>query len=247
MTSGTNRAGRHAVPLGGTRCCPMPGLGDRPGEQSLLFPGWPALSLALCGVMLPLPPHSPPSNPLSRPHAQRRVESTGANIFIGEARINTSFMSTLKFQNLAGKAIGKARRLPFNIGWPKCPDQIGMQKGGVDRESLDFLVYHGAETQAAGTLPSPISMGLENSVAPTGPWRDAGRPELGCPLLGYLILSPQGHRCSSPHHQCSHLSMTPRSQGLPAALAPQTGSVPISAQRHHLLSKIDRFLTSGAQ
>lgn len=41
--------------------------------------------------------------------------------------------------------------------------------------------------------------------------------------------------------------MTPRSQGLPAALAPQTGSVPISAQRHHLLSKIDRFLTAGAQ
>lgn len=34
----------------------------------------------------------------------------------------------------------------------------------------------------------------------------------------------------------AHLSMTPRSQGLPAALAPQTGSVPISAQRHHLLS-----------
>lgn len=108
MTSGTNRAGGHAVPLGGSGGCPMPGARG-PGEQSLLFPGWPSTSLALCRVMLPVPPHSPPSNPLSKPHAQRRVESMGANIFIGEARINTSFMSTLKFQNLAGKAIGRVR------------------------------------------------------------------------------------------------------------------------------------------
>lgn len=43
------------------------------------------------------------------------------------------------------------------------------------------------------------------------------------------------------------LSMTPSSEGLPAALAPQTGSVPISAQRHHLLSKIDRFFAARAQ
>lgn len=43
------------------------------------------------------------------------------------------------------------------------------------------------------------------------------------------------------------LGMTPSSQGLPAPLAPQTGSVPISAQRHHLLSKIDGFLTTRAQ
>ena len=38
-------------------------------------------------------------------------------------------------------------------------------------------------------------------------------------------------------HPCpAHLSVTPSSQGLPAPLAPQTGSVPISAQRHHRLS-----------
>ena len=43
------------------------------------------------------------------------------------------------------------------------------------------------------------------------------------------------------------LRMTPSSQGLPATLAPQAGSVPISAQRHHFLSKKDRIPTSRAQ
>lgn len=47
------------------------------------------------------------------------------------------------------------------------------------------------------------------------------------------LLSPPN---ITTHSFPAHLSMTPRSQGLPAALAPQTGSVPISAQRHHLLS-----------
>lgn len=106
----------------------------------------------------------------------------GANIFIGEARINTSFMITLKLQNLLGKAMGKAG-LPFKMGWPESHDEIGMGKGGIDGESVDFLVYHGAEAQAARILPSPTSVGLENSAAPIGPWRDGGRPELGCPLL----------------------------------------------------------------
>lgn len=43
------------------------------------------------------------------------------------------------------------------------------------------------------------------------------------------------------------LRVTPSSQGLPTTLAPQAGSVPVSAQRHHLLRKIDRFSTSRAQ
>lgn len=47
------------------------------------------------------------------------------------------------------------------------------------------------------------------------------------------ILSPPS---ITTHPFPAHVSMTPSSQGLPAALAPQTGSVPISAQRHHLLS-----------
>lgn len=41
--------------------------------------------------------------------------------------------------------------------------------------------------------------------------------------------------------------MTPSSQGLPAALAPQTGSVPISAQRRHLLSWWWRELVTYGQ
>lgn len=72
MTSGTNRARGHSVHCG-TGCCPMPGLGDR----ALCSPDWPATSLALCRVM-----HPPPSNPLSRPHAQVRVEGMGANILL---------------------------------------------------------------------------------------------------------------------------------------------------------------------
>lgn len=117
MTSGTNRAGGHAVPrvvLGAAQC---QGQGTR---RIVLVAPWLACSLTgTLRVMHPPPPHShsPPSNTLSRPHAQRRVEGMGANIFIGETRINASFMITLKLQNLVGKAIGKARRLPFNTGW----------------------------------------------------------------------------------------------------------------------------------
>lgn len=80
-------------------------------------------------------------------------------------------MSTLKLWNLLGKGIGKAKRPTFKMGWTSSPEQIGMGKGGVGRESLDFLVYNGAEAHAARIPSSPTSMGLKNSVAPIGSWR----------------------------------------------------------------------------
>lgn len=54
--------------------------------------------------------------------------------------------------------------------------------------------------------------------------------------LGSLPISSLPPPDISTHPCPVHLSMTPSSQGLPAALAPQTGSVPVSTQRHHLLS-----------
>lgn len=83
-------------------------------------------------------------------------------------------------------------------------------------------------------------------------WGQTGSHSRGCGSRGRRHAGTQRERetsqlgsfpiCSLPPpsiitHPCpAHLSVTPSSQGLPAPLAPQTGSVPISAQRHHLLS-----------
>lgn len=101
------------------------------------------------------------------------------------------------------------------MGWPNFPEQIGMRKGGMGRESLDFVVYHEVEAQPARIPPSPITMRLKNSVAPTGPWKGWWEGDVSCEPLIWM-LSPQDHRCSSPHHQCSHLrerAPSPRTLG----------------------------------
>lgn len=112
-------------------------------------------------------------------------------------------------------------------------------------------------------------MGLENSVGPTEPWRQWWEAQVQAISPVSISFGFYLHRVIdvAAHITNVHtfgakqvaiagdvaignaimLCMTPSSQGLPAALAPQAGSVPVSAQRHYLLSKIDRFLTARAQ
>lgn len=80
ITSGTNRAGGHAVhSLCGARNCPGPGFQE---NRALCSHGRPYTSRVVCRVMHPPSLYFPSSNPLIRPHAQRSVEGMGANILL---------------------------------------------------------------------------------------------------------------------------------------------------------------------
>lgn len=81
-TSGTNSAGRHVVQCVLLWAVQCQGQRNRRTELFVPLPGLATTSLALYRVMQSLPPHSPPSNPLSRSHAQRRVEGMGASFLL---------------------------------------------------------------------------------------------------------------------------------------------------------------------
>lgn len=95
-------------PMWGAGGCPMPGPRNQE-NRALCSHGW------LCylpGILQGNPSPHPPTHCLS---PMSKEELAWEPVFYWRRQNKTSFMSTLKLQNLLGKGIGKPRRPTFKV------------------------------------------------------------------------------------------------------------------------------------